>query len=272
MWEYSEKVKEAFANPRNIGALEGANAIGEVGSLSCGDALKLYLKVNPETEIIEDATFETFGCASAIASSSALTEIIKGMPLSEAETITNKDIAKALDGLPKEKMHCSVMGEEALIAAARNYRGLPPEEHEEEGKIVCYCFNVEEETIRRAIVTNSLKTREDVTKFTKAGGACGSCNDAIEEILFEIEHGSSLQKPLSSFQRMQKVMDILQKEIVPTLPTTTDVEVIDIDDSTVRIKFAGETAKSKELKKTTMSKLTERLHEDLNMKVFEVLL
>ena len=116
---YSEKVMEHFRNPRNVGVIEDANGIGEVGNAKCGDIMKMYLKI--ENDIIEDVKFETFGCGSAIASSSMATELIKGKPVSEARKLTNKAVAEALDGLPDYKMHCSVLAEEAISSALDDY-------------------------------------------------------------------------------------------------------------------------------------------------------
>jgi len=180
MWDYTDKVKDHFLKPRNVGELDGANAIGETGSLNCGDALRLYLKVN-ENERIVDASFMTFGCASAVASSSALTEIIKGMTLTEAAKLTNEDISDYLGGLPKEKMHCSVMGQSALKKAIANYRGI--QILEKPGQLVCECFDVTDVEITDAVKKNGLKTTEDVTNYLKAGGGCGKCLDRIDAII-----------------------------------------------------------------------------------------
>ena len=116
---YSEKVMDHFRNPRNVGVLEDANGIGEVGNAKCGDIMKMYLKI--EDDIIQDVKFETFGCGSAIASSSMATEMIKGKPLSEALQLSNKAVAEALEGLPAHKLHCSVFAEEAIKAAVKDY-------------------------------------------------------------------------------------------------------------------------------------------------------
>ena len=116
---YSEKVMDHFRNPRNVGVIEDANAVGEVGNAKCGDIMKMYLKI--EDGIVQDVKFETFGCGSAIASSSMATEMIKGRPVSEAMNLTNKAVAEALDGLPAHKIHCSVLAEEAIKSALEDY-------------------------------------------------------------------------------------------------------------------------------------------------------
>ena len=122
---YSEKVMDHFRNPRNVGVIEDANEIGEVGNAKCGDIMKMYLKI--ENDIVEDVKFETFGCGSAIASSSMATELIKGKPVSEAMNLTNKAVTEALDGLPAYKLHCSVLAEEAIHSALEDYYSKNPE-------------------------------------------------------------------------------------------------------------------------------------------------
>ena len=117
---YSEKVMDHFRNPRNVGVIEDANGIGEVGNAKCGDIMKMYLKI--EDDIVQDVKFETFGCGSAIASSSMATELIKGQPVEEVKKLTNKAVAEALDGLPAYKMHCSVLAEEAIQSALKDYQ------------------------------------------------------------------------------------------------------------------------------------------------------
>jgi NifU-like protein len=241
MWDYTKKVKEFFLHPKNVGEIKDPDAAGEVGSMICGDALRLTLKIDRKNNTITDAKFQTFGCASAIASSSALTELIKGKTIDEALKINNQDIAEYLGGLPKEKMHCSVMGREALEAAIANFRGekKPPEREE---KIVCECFEVSEEKIRKVAIENHLTTVEDITNFTKAGGGCGNCIPAIEAILKDIwfvkpiPEKPGAPKKLTNLQKIAFIQDVIEKEIRPRLQADGgDIELIDIDGNKVII-------------------------------------
>jgi NifU-like protein len=247
MWEYSAKLKDHFFHPRNVGEIPEASGVGEVGSLACGDALRLYIKVNEKTRIIEDARFKTFGCGSAIASASALTEMIKGKTVEEASRITNQDIADYLDGIPPEKMHCSVMGREALEAALGNYRGITPSP-EQMGKIVCKCFGVAGEEIKRVVRENHLKTVEDVTNYTKAGGGCGQCKPEIERLIAEVaaERAPPLAvsggrgRPLTNIQRIKLIEETLDREIRPALQTDGgDIELVDVDGNRVVVALRG---------------------------------
>lgn len=255
MWDYSEKVQEHFFNPRNSGPLDGANAVGDVGSIKCGDALRLMLKVDPADERILDAHFQTFGCGSAIASSSALTEIVKGKTLDEALNVTNQDIADFLDGLPPEKMHCSVMGREALQAAVANYRGESWSDDHVEGAMVCKCFAVDAMLIEDVIRANNLTTVEQVTHYTKAGGGCSSCHEGVEEILAKVAEERCtapvvearptpvevpVGKPrLTNFQRMRKIEETIES-IRPMLQRDHgDIEIVEVDGRNIYVNLKG---------------------------------
>jgi NifU-like protein len=260
MWEYTDKVLDHFRNPRNVGSIEKPDGIGEVGSLACGDALTLTFKLGPDGRIA-DAKFQTFGCASAIASSSALTEIVKGMTLEEAARVTNQDIATFLGGLPEQKMHCSVMGREALEAAIENYRTGGRTKKILQGKVICTCFGVTEEEIRRVTAENRLATVEEVTNYTKAGGGCGKCKEDIARIIREIrqneaEAAPSEAKPASRLTMIQKIRlieETIDTDIRPRLKKDGgDIELLDVDGNTVFVALRGMCANCQ------MSKITIR--------------
>jgi len=244
MWEYTNKVKDYFLQPKNSGEIENADGVGEVGSIVCGDALRLTLKVDRDTDRITDAKFQTFGCASAIASSSALTELIKGKTVDEALQVSNQDIADFLGGLPKEKMHCSVLGREALEAAVANYRGITTLK-EDKSDLVCKCFDVSEEKIRKVAIENHLTTVDDISDYTKACGGCGECMEKIQVILNDIWKVKALEKPaktrkLTNLQKIALIQEIIDKEIRPGLQADGgDIELIDIEGNKVMIALRG---------------------------------
>lgn len=260
MWDYTDKVMELFYNPKNQGLIEDnqepgiAVVFGEVGSIACGDALRLHLKIDIAKDQILDARFQTFGCTSAIASSSALTELIKSLTLDEALKVTNKDIAEYLGGLPEAKMHCSVMGQEALEAAIFKYRGIPIDAHEEdEGALICSCFGISESKIRRVIQENNLTTAEQVTSYVKAGGGCGSCLADIDDLIAAVTKESALsiatniataqeqlQRPLTTVQKIALIQKVLDEEVRPLLIADGgDVELYDVAGDLVQVTLQG---------------------------------
>lgn len=241
MWEYTDKVKEHFLNPRNVGEIEDADGVADVGSIACGDALRLTFKVDEEGRI-KEAKFKTFGCASAIATASALTEMIKGMSIEDAAKVTNQDIVAYLGGLPDEKMHCSVMGREALEAAIANYKGQSVAAPEED--IVCECFGVTGKEIERTIRENNLKSLDEITNFTKAGGGCGHCHENIEDILArvraEMESQPAQRPKLSNIQKIKMIEETLEREIRPSLRQDGgDIELIDVVGNRVMVATRG---------------------------------
>ncbi len=272
MWDYTNSVMKHFKNPQNVGKLDDANGIGQVGSLACGDALTLYLKINTETEIIEKASFQTFGCASAIASASALTELVKNKSIDEAKKITNDDIATFLGGLPNAKMHCSVMGAEALEAAIANYKGEEIEEHEEE-VITCTCFMVNEDKIIEAIKKNGLKTVTEVTDYTKAGGGCGSCIPNIEALIDMVNNKKSVEnsddknkseKRLTNIQKFKMITEVIEKDIKPVLNRDGgNIELIDIEGNNVIVELQGSCAGCAGSKSTLKNIVQEKLRSQV---------
>ena len=275
MWDYSEKVMDHYRNPRNVGKIDDADAVGSAGSLACGDQLKIYLKI--KNGIVTDAKFQTFGCGSAVASSSILTEMIIGKPISEVRKITNKDIADQLEGLPPEKMHCSVMGYEALEDALQGYEDYQDLEdiradEEKKQKIVCTCFGVTENVIWDAIKQNGLKTVEEITNYTKAGGACGKCRGLIQDIIDTYYKKEESQKTegLSPAQKILKINTIIEKQISPELQKDGgDITLVDIDGNKVYVKLRGKCSSCKNssltLKAFVETSLREAVSKDIEV-------
>ncbi len=274
MWNYSDKLKDHFFNPRNVGEIKDPDGIGEVGSIACGDALKLMISVNKEG-VITEAKFQTFGCGSAIASASALTEMIKGKTVEEASKITNKDIADFLGGMPEEKMHCSVMGREALSEAIANYKGLETSTAEKDKfEVVCHCFGVTDREIRRVIKENNLKSVKEITHYTKAGGGCGKCVDKIQVLLDEVlqtELNANMEKKkenyknMTTIQKIKAIEDIINKEIRPLLQQDGgDIELIDLEGNVIKVSPRGVCASCPSIHFTLRELVQKKLHEFLS--------
>jgi NifU-like protein len=273
MWNYTDEVMDHFLNPRNVGKIENADGEAMVGSLSCGDALELSFKLD-EDKKIKDVKFKTFGCGSAIASSSILTEMVKGMTIEEAGKITNQDIVDALGGLPDKKIHCSVMGMDALHAAIANYRGEKPKDTDEtkyEGTVVCHCFDITDVKIRTLAKENKLKTIEEITDYCKAGGACGTCKQDIQLILDGIwekeaeKNNAAVKtiKPEISFaQKVVKVQEIIDKDIRPMLERDGgSIEFKDLNQNIVVVELKGRCASCPSSKVTIKNLVEKKLKE-----------
>ncbi len=280
MWNYNEKVMDHFLNPRNVGEVENPDGVGDVGNITCGDALKFTFKLDENGRIAE-AKFKTFGCASAIASSSALTELVKGMTLEEAEKVTNQDIVALLGELPEAKMHCSVMGMEALQAAIANYRGEEVVDNgdDHEGAIICKCFGVTDTKIRNVAKQNNLHKASEITNFCKAGGACGSCLDEIQRVLDELWNNAPAEKTapknddfkaLTTVQKVFRVQEVIDKEIRPLLEHDGgSIELVDLNGNNVIVRLTGRCSSCPSagvtLKYTVQDKLREFVSSDLTV-------
>lgn len=280
MWDYTEKVRDHYLHPRNVGEIEQPDGFGEIGNITCGDALRLTFKLDGDGRVA-DIKFKTFGCGSAIASASVLTEMCKGKTLDEIKKISNNDIAGALGGLPREKMHCSVMGQEALEAAITFYEtgGRTTEPAVKHGKVVCTCFNVTEAEIEHAVKENGLTTIEDVTNFTKAGGACGGCHGEIQKIINRVTGTASGQqqqpapgRQLTTLQKIDLIRKILENDVKPVLAQDGgDCELVDVEGNTVLVKLHGHCAGCAFSNMTLISvvekNLREKVSEQLSVKL-----
>ena len=276
MWDYTKAVKEHFLNPKNAGQIDNPDLDATVGNITCGDALRLMVKLDPDQRIV-DAKFQTFGCASAIASSDALIELIMGKTLDEAGKITNDDIAQYLGGLPDEKMHCSVMGMEALQKAISQFKG-EPFALEDEGEIICHCFGVTDKLIEKVVAEHGLRTVEEVTHYTKAGGGCGACHPKIEQIIARVQRLAATAKPkpaeaapkpvLTNLQRIKRIEEVVESEIRPMLKADSgDIDLIDVEGKTVKVAFRGHCAwcrvRDFTLEGTVAAKLREMVDPDI---------
>ncbi|MCU0915945.1 MAG: iron-sulfur cluster assembly scaffold protein [Planctomycetes bacterium] len=228
MWEYTDKLKDYFFNPRNVGEVENPDGVGEVGSLACGDALRLTFKLDKDGRIA-DAKFKTFGCASAIATS-------------------------------------SVLSREALEAAIANYRGGDKTKHEIEGNIVCTCFGVTDKEIERVVRENDLTTVEQVTNYCKAGGGCGGCHGEIEKIIERVQ-GEKVKEQrlppprkggkLTTIQKIQLIQQTINEQVRPALRAHGgNIELIDVEGNKVLIAFRGMCAQCK-ISEFTMREVVE---------------
>ncbi|NTW56424.1 MAG: iron-sulfur cluster assembly scaffold protein [Chlorobiaceae bacterium] len=192
-WAYTEKLKEHFMSPKNI--LQGDNTddfdgVGMEGNLQCGDQMLVAIKVDKDKEVITDCKWKTYGCASAIASTSILSEMVKGMTLDQAFHVSPKDVAKELGGLPDHKIHCSVLGDKALRAAINNFysrNGMDDKVKEEQAKIVCQCMNITDHDIEEAVLEGA-RTYYELQERTKLGTVCGQCKDEAEMLLEKFKH------------------------------------------------------------------------------------
>jgi NifU-like protein len=278
MWDYSKKVIDHFLHPRNVGEIENADGTGEVGSLACGDMLRLTFKLDAKGRIAE-AKFKTFGCASAIASSSALTEMIKGKTLEEASAITNKDIADYLGGLPEEKMHCSVMGREALEAAIANHRGEKEAKRQLEGEVVCKCYGVTDAQIRQVALANNLHTLEEITHFTKAGGGCGLCHEKIQALLENLWQEQARHPGAAAFshapaepgatmtnlQKIHVIEELIRDRIRPALQQDGgDIELVDVDHNIVYVRLKGACAHCPSSTLTMRQFIEKEIHKQIS--------
>ena len=187
-WAYSETVKDHFMNPRNLLTDDeafDADAEGTTGNVKCGDQMRMLLKVDPEQLTITDCRWQTYGCASAIASTSVLSEMVKGMPLDEAMDLTPDQITAELEGLPEHKIHCSVLGDKALRAAINDYyqrAGRPDKVRKSESRIVCQCMNVTDDDIEDAVL-EGVREYLQLQEHTKLGTVCGQCKDDAVQVM-----------------------------------------------------------------------------------------